>query len=108
MLTLLDDDGIGCFRGWCCASRCGPDTRKSWTGLSSRQELDSGMHRLELEPEKRQVGSHMDAVCERREQDPCGPSVLNCVWHVCMGWNTLLVELGSPVLPTPCAGKTLL
>ena len=33
--------------GWHHASGCRADTRKSCTGLSSRQEPDSGMHGLE-------------------------------------------------------------
>lgn len=32
--------------GWHCASSCRSDSRKSWTGLRSRQDLDAGMHSL--------------------------------------------------------------
>lgn len=49
---------------------------KSWTGLSSGQELDSEIHGLESEA-GRQTESFRDADHERREQDPCDPSALS-------------------------------
>jgi len=55
-------------------------TRKSQTGLSSRQELDSGMHQSESgsgSQAGQREGSSSAASHGRRERDPCDPPALN-------------------------------
>ena len=55
-------------------------TRKSWTGLSSRQELDSGMHGSESRSgsqTEQGAGSSSEGGQEQRKGDLCDPPALN-------------------------------
>lgn len=73
ILNLSDDPRIACLEGWCGASSCRADIRKSWTGVSSRQEMDSGMH--ELEPGSgsqvgQQIGTFSEGYHEEKKARP--------------------------------------
>lgn len=100
VLGLPNNSGIVRHSGkyhWCC--RAGPV--KSQTGLSSRQELNSVMHRLRLEAGEWKE-SFTDARHERREHESLNFSVLNCVWCV---WDWIhcwsnFGHLCCPLIPT--------
>jgi len=62
--------------------------QKSQTGLSSRQEPDSRMHRSESGSGSQAgegAGSSSEASHGQREWAPCDPPALNWVWHLWHG-----------------------
>ena len=79
------------------------NTRKSWTGFSSRWELDSGMHRLESGSGLQAgqgAGSSSEAGHGRREKGPHDPQALNWAWHTWHGiprWSALGYLFCSPI-----------
>jgi len=76
--------------------------RNSWTGLSSGQELDSGMHGSPSgsgSQVEQRAGSTSEGSHGRRERDPSDPPALTCVWRVWHGIHRW--SISSPVRPSP-------
>ena len=84
-------------------------TRKSHTGLSSRWELDSGMHGSESGSGSQAgqgAGSSSEASHEQIERDPRDPPILNWVWRAWHGIPSWSIS-GHLFRPSLSASMTL-